>query len=522
MAGRKVFQPATILTAADVNNYLMDQSVMVFAGTAARGSAIGTAVTEGMVTYLEDSNSIEFWNGAQWQNVNDNTASVPLNTVIAAGDLIVANGSASVTRLAVGTANALLRSTGTGLAYLNPGTANTLLYSQGTALAYLPAGSAQQVLTIGSAGTLGWAAPQTGGVAYYYRSGATGGTASVSIGTGIYQVTFSGAGGSATVGSFNVASGASRITEFTSAATAVTFPLGYGDTWTTASVAIGGGHLAWHNNIWIGTGLNSTTVIRSTDGITWTSVTLSDGAWAAAAGNSTYVVGGNNKMWSSTDGTTWTQRTSPANQVWYFGKFVNGYFVLCTDAGSTIAYSTDGITWTSATLTGATGGFGIEYDGTKWWAPRATGANWVFYSSTNLVTWTSSTIAAGASYNMYGSGYFSSGTNKYFAFPTSTTNPIWVSTNGTTWTSSTTIAVEGWQGLQVGNRLYLTDNSSARILVTTNGTTWTTSQTATGQTRGIWASSSALIATHTGNIQSRSIGADQFLGIEQKTGFVNV
>jgi hypothetical protein len=47
----------------------MDQSVMTFAGTAARGSAIGTAV-EGMVTYLEDSNSLELWNGSEWASAS--------------------------------------------------------------------------------------------------------------------------------------------------------------------------------------------------------------------------------------------------------------------------------------------------------------------------------------------------------------------------------------------------------------------------------------------------------------------
>jgi hypothetical protein len=62
---RKVFTAGEVLAAADVNNFLMDQSVMSFAGTAARGSAIGTAV-EGMVTYLEDSNSLSVNNGTDW------------------------------------------------------------------------------------------------------------------------------------------------------------------------------------------------------------------------------------------------------------------------------------------------------------------------------------------------------------------------------------------------------------------------------------------------------------------------
>jgi hypothetical protein len=62
---RKVFTAGDVLTANDVNSFLMNQSVMTFAGTAARGSAIGTAV-EGMVTYLEDTNTFQFWTGSAW------------------------------------------------------------------------------------------------------------------------------------------------------------------------------------------------------------------------------------------------------------------------------------------------------------------------------------------------------------------------------------------------------------------------------------------------------------------------
>ena len=62
---RKVFVANEILTASDVNEFLMDQSVMVFAGTAARGSAIPSP-SEGMVTYLEDSNQVQVYNGSSF------------------------------------------------------------------------------------------------------------------------------------------------------------------------------------------------------------------------------------------------------------------------------------------------------------------------------------------------------------------------------------------------------------------------------------------------------------------------
>jgi hypothetical protein len=75
---RKEFEAFTRLDASDVNTFLMDQSVMTFGGTAARGSAIPTPV-EGMVAYLEDSNTIEAYNSTAWVTVaNAGTASFNL------------------------------------------------------------------------------------------------------------------------------------------------------------------------------------------------------------------------------------------------------------------------------------------------------------------------------------------------------------------------------------------------------------------------------------------------------------
>jgi hypothetical protein len=66
MAGRKVFAPATVLTATDVNSFLMDQAVMVFADDAARTTAIGSA-TEGMLTYLLDTGEYEYFDGSGYE-----------------------------------------------------------------------------------------------------------------------------------------------------------------------------------------------------------------------------------------------------------------------------------------------------------------------------------------------------------------------------------------------------------------------------------------------------------------------
>jgi hypothetical protein len=60
---RKIFVAGEILTAADLQANAVDQSVMVFDDSAARGSAIPSP-SEGMVTYLKDTDNVEQYNGA--------------------------------------------------------------------------------------------------------------------------------------------------------------------------------------------------------------------------------------------------------------------------------------------------------------------------------------------------------------------------------------------------------------------------------------------------------------------------
>jgi len=63
--GFKEFTTGDVLTAADANGYLASQVVMVFASAAARTSAIGSP-QEGMISYLKDTNSTEYYSGSAW------------------------------------------------------------------------------------------------------------------------------------------------------------------------------------------------------------------------------------------------------------------------------------------------------------------------------------------------------------------------------------------------------------------------------------------------------------------------
>jgi hypothetical protein len=62
--GFKTFATGDVLTAADTNGYLM-QGVWVFADAAARTAAV-TSPEEGNMSFLKDTNSTEYYDGAAW------------------------------------------------------------------------------------------------------------------------------------------------------------------------------------------------------------------------------------------------------------------------------------------------------------------------------------------------------------------------------------------------------------------------------------------------------------------------
>ena len=93
MGGRKTFVTNTVLTAADVQDFLMDQAVMVFANSAARGSAVASP-TEGMVAYLNDSNLMTIYDGANWKTSLATTGSV-LQVITATSSTSITSTSTS-------------------------------------------------------------------------------------------------------------------------------------------------------------------------------------------------------------------------------------------------------------------------------------------------------------------------------------------------------------------------------------------------------------------------------------------
>ena len=67
-AGFRTFVAGEVLTAAQVNTYLMEQAVMTFADSTSRDAAI-TSPSEGMIVFLKDTNQLFSYDGTTWNAV---------------------------------------------------------------------------------------------------------------------------------------------------------------------------------------------------------------------------------------------------------------------------------------------------------------------------------------------------------------------------------------------------------------------------------------------------------------------
>lgn len=126
-AGYKLFNTGDVLTAQQVNEYLQQQTVMVFANSTARTTALSGVLAEGMMSYLQDTNSVEVYNGSAWVAVG----SSPLTTK---GDLYTY--STTNARLASSAVNGDVltvdTSTATGLKWAAPSSGSITLISTTT------------------------------------------------------------------------------------------------------------------------------------------------------------------------------------------------------------------------------------------------------------------------------------------------------------------------------------------------------------------------------------------------------
>ena len=69
MVGRKEWAADDVLSAADLEGYLMDQAVTIWPNASTRNSGI-LAPIEGQISYLQDTNLFQAYSGSAWVDQN--------------------------------------------------------------------------------------------------------------------------------------------------------------------------------------------------------------------------------------------------------------------------------------------------------------------------------------------------------------------------------------------------------------------------------------------------------------------
>ena len=67
-AGWKSYSTGDLISATEFQTFLQDQVIQVYADSSARDTALGTNDAEGMFCFLKDSNTLQFYDGANWTN----------------------------------------------------------------------------------------------------------------------------------------------------------------------------------------------------------------------------------------------------------------------------------------------------------------------------------------------------------------------------------------------------------------------------------------------------------------------
>ena len=213
---------------------------------------------------------------------------------------------------------------------------------------------------------------------------------------------------------------------------------------------------------------NSGTILTSSDGTTWYNRTsgTSNHLYGITYGKSTFVgVGASGTILTSSDGTTWYNRTSGTSNGLYEVTYGNNTFVTVGPSGK-ILTSSDGTTWDSRTSGTSVTLWGVTYGNSTF---VTVGSSGVILSSSDGTTWDSRT--SGTSNLLYGVNAVTYGNNTYITVGDS--GLILTSNDGISWTSRTSGTTNNLRGINYRNSTFVVVGISGTILTSSDGASWT-------------------------------------------------
>ncbi len=181
-------------------------------------------------------------------------------------------------------------------------------------------------------------------------------------------------------------------------------------------------------------------------------------------------VGVSGKIFTSSDGTTWTERTSGTTGDLYGVAYGNGLFV-AVNTGGTLHTSNDGITWN--TITGAPDTHRAITFGDDLFV---TAGNSYIYTSSDGSSWNLRYTQTSMNF-LRAVNYGSIGTVKYQAVGDSGT--ILTSSDGTTWTSRTSGTSGSIHAIVFGQLFWATGGTAGGMLYSSDAISWHSRTTVT-------------------------------------------
>ena len=165
-----------------------------------------------------------------------------------------------------------------------------------------------------------------------------------------------------------------------------------GINWTAVTIAGNFSTVVFGNQKFVA--MKDNKLYYSTDGTSWTE-SLSTGVRGLCFGNGIFVSVVGNKSYTSSDGVNWTENTiipyPDSSDVWNFWSYIgfgNGKFIMFAREGKYCAISTDGVNWTAYQLPVSSAWVSMAYGNGKYIVISGSGSSNIALTSTDGENWT--------------------------------------------------------------------------------------------------------------------------------------